>query len=382
MAHVVDTGLIEDLKALGARDIEACFNCGNCTAVCPLSKEDVVFPRRLIRYAQTGMKERLGSSMEPWLCYYCGECTATCPRQAGPGEFMAAARRYAIASADPTRLSMAMFRYPAVAAGLTLVLAFILGLFLLTARAHPAPAHWLFTWIPYQAIHDVGLVVSVLMGLLMALGLGNALRRFIAGLGGVRAALKIPWKQHWQALKWLGPELVTMRRHGQCEEAQIQSTPWHLTPRLVHWTIMWGFIGLLGATTWDFVVGYLLGIPWFLPARVLGTVSGIVMLCGVTISLIRRFQNREPAYQHSVTADWWLLLFLFLLAITGFWLELAVTFHWQGALHEVILLVHTVMALELVLLIPLTKLAHVVYRPLALLVAYDKEHRAVEQRQS
>lgn len=75
MAHVVDTGLVEDLKAFGARDIEACFNCGNCTAVCPLSKEDVVFPRRLIRYAQTGMEDRLRGSLEPWLCSYCGECS-------------------------------------------------------------------------------------------------------------------------------------------------------------------------------------------------------------------------------------------------------------------------------------------------------------------
>jgi len=72
MAHVVNTDLIRELKDFGAGDIDACFNCGNCTAVCPLSKDEVAFPRRIIRYAQTGMEARLRGSLEPWMCYYCG----------------------------------------------------------------------------------------------------------------------------------------------------------------------------------------------------------------------------------------------------------------------------------------------------------------------
>jgi ferredoxin len=376
MASVANPKLVKELKALGSEDLEACFNCGNCTAVCRLTEGDSVFPRKVIRYAQLGLADRLAESPEPWLCYYCGECTATCPRQAGPGEFMAAARRYAVAQADPTKLSLAMFRYPAVAVGVTLLLAVIFGLFLLTAPAHGGPEHWIFTWIPYETIHNIGLGVGAVLVVLMALGVVNALRRFTASLGGLGALKKIPAAQHAQALKRLAGELVTMRRHGNCEDPGDTATPWYLTPRLVHWTIMWGFFGLLGATTWDFVVGYLMQHPWFLPARVLGTVSGLVMLYGVSISLARRMKNQDPPYQHSVLADWWLLIFLLVLAVTGFWLELAVSFHWQGAVQEIVLLVHTVMALELVLLVTLTKLAHVLYRPLALLIAFEKEAAA------
>ena len=32
--------------------MSACFSCGNCTAICPLSENDATFPRRMIRYAQ------------------------------------------------------------------------------------------------------------------------------------------------------------------------------------------------------------------------------------------------------------------------------------------------------------------------------------------
>ena len=106
MAVTVDPTLLPDDSSVTAPSTSsACFNCGNCTAVCPLTDDDATFPRRLIRYAQVGMKEELLASKELWTCYYCGECSETCPRQAEPGEFMAAARRYAIASYDRTRLA-------------------------------------------------------------------------------------------------------------------------------------------------------------------------------------------------------------------------------------------------------------------------------------
>jgi len=88
---IVDHTLLPALKQFGAFDVGACFNCGNCTAVCPLSKDDTTFPRKIIRYAQVGMRDSLLSSKELWTCYACGECSETCPRQAEPSEFMAAA---------------------------------------------------------------------------------------------------------------------------------------------------------------------------------------------------------------------------------------------------------------------------------------------------
>ena len=87
MSTRVNTHLMDEIKAYGAVDIEACFNCGNCTAVCPLSSEGDSFPRRMIRYAQVGMQDQLLSSKELWMCYYCGECSRTCPRQAEPGRW-------------------------------------------------------------------------------------------------------------------------------------------------------------------------------------------------------------------------------------------------------------------------------------------------------
>ena len=63
----------------------------------------------MIRYAQVGMRTELLSSKELWTCDHCGLCSDSCPTEADPGEFMAAARRYAIASYDPTGLAQILY---------------------------------------------------------------------------------------------------------------------------------------------------------------------------------------------------------------------------------------------------------------------------------
>ena len=73
-----------ELKKYGVFDANACYNCGNCTAVCALSDEANSFPRKMVRYSVLGLEEDIEMSLDPWLCYYCGECTTTCPREADP----------------------------------------------------------------------------------------------------------------------------------------------------------------------------------------------------------------------------------------------------------------------------------------------------------
>ena len=85
--------LSELLKEFGAEKVFECFNCGNCTAVCPVSSSEHMFPRKLIRYAQLGAEDILLESEEPWLCLVCRHCTVTCPRDAFPSELMVAARK-------------------------------------------------------------------------------------------------------------------------------------------------------------------------------------------------------------------------------------------------------------------------------------------------
>ena len=40
MSIRIDPTLMHELKEFGAVGIEKCFNCGNCTAICPLTSDD------------------------------------------------------------------------------------------------------------------------------------------------------------------------------------------------------------------------------------------------------------------------------------------------------------------------------------------------------
>ncbi len=94
---MVDPQFQEELKRYGRDAVTMCFNCGTCSAICPLLGEH--FPRQMIRYAQIGAKERIAAAAKDlWRCLHCGLCTQSCPRGAKPGELILSLKRYVAAS--------------------------------------------------------------------------------------------------------------------------------------------------------------------------------------------------------------------------------------------------------------------------------------------
>ena len=65
MSTRVDPSLLDEIKTYGAVNPEACFNCGNCTAICPLTDDEHPFPRGTIRLLQMGLHDRLLESPDP-----------------------------------------------------------------------------------------------------------------------------------------------------------------------------------------------------------------------------------------------------------------------------------------------------------------------------
>ena len=59
-------------------DAQACLNCGVCTATCPLGID--VLPRRLFRYVELGLAERVRAESEAvFSCLLCRACEESCP---------------------------------------------------------------------------------------------------------------------------------------------------------------------------------------------------------------------------------------------------------------------------------------------------------------
>ena len=117
-------------------------------------------------------------------------------------------------------------------------------------------------------------------------------------------------------------------------------------------------------------------VPIWYPVRLLGTVAGLMLVYGTTVMIIDRVRRREPSVARSATADWTLLALLWITGVTGFGLELALYLPEPPAWGYWVFLFHVAVAMELVLLAPFMKLAHAVYRPVALFfVALAREPR-------
>jgi ferredoxin/nitrate reductase gamma subunit len=375
----LDLGLYPEIQRFGAADISACFSCGTCSATCPMSQSDGTFPRRIIRYAQLGMKDALLSSKELWACYQCGECAETCPTQADPSEFMAATRRYAIASYDRTRLARTLYTNPLLATVVAVLLAVLFAAFMYTAHGPMAGEELaIFQFIPSELIHTTGIVVMIIVVVAGMVGVVSMVRNVgrregvtVRGALGSRAGLARTGRALWAAI---GVESFgQVRFRAECEaDAVAMAVPWYRRRWLVHALVVWGFVGLLAATGFDYGLA-LLGIketgtpvPLWYPVRLLGTLAGASLVYGSTVLIVDRWRAANRSVVKSTTADWILLALLWVTAVTGFAIELALYLPGAPAWGYWLFLVHVAVAMELVLLAPFMKLAHAVYRPVAL----------------
>jgi ferredoxin len=376
MTTLVDAGLYPELQRFGAADVSACFSCGTCTASCPLVEADATFPRRIIRYAQVGMKDALISSKEVWSCYACAECSETCPTGAGPSEFMAAARRYAIASYDPTRLARTMYLRPVLGTVFAIAVAVFFALFMYAGHGPMGTESLaIFEFIPQELIHDLGVVLMAVVFLAGVVGIirmighvGRAEGVSLRTTFGGRAALTRTGRALWAAH---GEWLFLRRYRAECD-ADTAALPWYRARWFVHAATMWGFMGLLFATILDYgldIVGIKATgtpVPIWYPVRLLGTVAGAALVYGVTVLIVDRFRAADRSRLHSTSADWMLLILLWVTGVTGFALELALYVPGAPVWGYWVFLFHVAVAMELVLLAPFMKLAHVIYRPVAL----------------
>ncbi len=74
-----DLEFLESLELSGEFNANECFNCGTCTALCPVGIE--ILPRELFRYALLGARERvLEMSDSIYSCLLCRMCEAHCPQ--------------------------------------------------------------------------------------------------------------------------------------------------------------------------------------------------------------------------------------------------------------------------------------------------------------
>ena len=80
MQHYIDL-LRQDIRFV--EGLNACMNCGVCTAICPAAEFYDYDPRKIVDQVQTGEDEEIESLLRSDTIWYCGECMSCktrCPR--------------------------------------------------------------------------------------------------------------------------------------------------------------------------------------------------------------------------------------------------------------------------------------------------------------
>lgn len=377
MSARIDSYFLTELRKYGDIKIESCFNCGNCTAICPLSTEQTPFPRTEIRLVQLGLKDQLKSSLDPWLCYYCGDCSATCPRQAEPGEAQMTMRRWLTAQYDWTGLAKLFYTSPLwEITSVILVGLFMVFMFVLFAGPMVTDHVALTTFAPVYRVHYGDWILAAFLSTFL---LSNIYRMYWFTMRKDKK-IKVPFSLYITEAWNLIYHFITQRQFEKCDEKPVgfwQNKRWRN-----HWFLVSGYLLMFAL-----VVGFL---PWFQtdniypiyhPQRWLGYYATIVLLyCGADI-IWGRVKKEHQSHRFSHLSDWIFPVLLLLTTLTGIlvhtfrYLNLPLATYYTYVAHLVVL---TPM---LVLEVPFGKWSHLAYRPIAIYLEAVKE-KAMRRQES
>ncbi len=353
--------ILDEIVRLGGKSVTICYQCGSCTAICPLSEYFDTSFRKSIKYVQLGLTDLINSDLTPWLCYQCGECNDSCPREAYPGEIMMALRRYKIITNSIGRI--ARIFYDRLGLAVSLILLSLLALFGILFFIGPVNISYvdIYSFIPYDFIHNAGLVLGIIVGISVIYNILLMYRDFkshyITGFyaDGYNRGVGMWLKEFFSILV---NEVMVQRLFNRCD-----GNKWRY---VAHLSLFWGFTGLFISTSIHYIVD-LSGIHIdVIYPRLIGIVSGILLIYGTIYHIYKRLRRNESRFKYTYASDWVFLILLFFVGVTGFlttiyiYMDLAIATYLMYGLH-------VILVFDLLIIAPFTKFMHALYRPFALL---------------
>ncbi len=89
--------------------VKSCYQCGKCSAGCPVAFAMDYPPRQIIRLLQLDLVEEALQADSIWICASCETCSARCPRNVDIASLMDALRRQALLKGKVTDKKVAAF---------------------------------------------------------------------------------------------------------------------------------------------------------------------------------------------------------------------------------------------------------------------------------
>lgn len=367
-----DLNFVKDVIASGGESLKKCFQCATCSVVCNLSPDDKPFPRKEMIYAQWGLKDKLFSNPDIWLCHHCSDCTAYCPRGAKPGEVIGAVRKLAIQNYSVPRFLGRALGSPSYlillfAIPVAILLAVLASLGHLDLSAIPRGEGGAIVYskfMPEIYIEVIYIAISLFAALILAHGVFRCWAGMMAAGGIGRSQMK---KALLSTIVAIIVEILLHRRFAKCVVTKGR--------QISHLLVLYSFIGLAITAAWGVFYLYVLGwhspYPLTNPMKWLGNAGALALLIGITLTVINRSRNKEKAGIGSYF-DWLLITVVAAIAVTGMGAQ-CLRLADVAVLAYLTYFLHLVFVFFLFAYAPYSKMAHMVYRTVAMVFAKHAE---------
>jgi hypothetical protein len=339
-----------------------------------LTEEGFLFPRKVIKQAQLGLKDSMVANLDPWLCYYCGECSETCPRDANPAEIMMSMRRYLTSLYDWTGLSRKFYTSKFWEFGVVFIF-FILVI--ASFMIFLPPDHAIFT-DKSSFVNDQGgvMINSLVSGIsadqfiriieyadwIMALIIGgilisNIIRMFILSI--IRdKKYKIPWYAYLTEAWSLIYHFATQPKFSHCDRRKY----W-----FGHFLLMSGY-----TLMFIFIVAMLKKFQteeiyaWYHWQRLLGYYATFGILFFLGIATYQRIIKVDYKFRYSHASDWLFIVMLGLTTVSGIILHIFRISGMPAASYFTYVLHIAILVPMIIIEVPFSKWSHLAYRPFAI----------------
>ncbi len=402
-----DLGFINEVVGLGGDSLKKCYQCATCAVACPIAPDKKPFPRKEMLAASWGLKDKLVGNADIWLCHECGDCSDLCPRDAKPGEVLSAVRSYAITEyATPkslgkivnnSKMLLLLLVVPGLWFGLMAYITMAHGktmdkIFHAVNEMIPIGMLQKFHW--YHGPHGDGAPIAhaqfistwlvdftfVPLSLAVAVILALGLKKFLTDIHANAVIEGKAEKTDFSVMDVFTPNflkafvnvVITILKHqkfNECSENSDRATP--------HMMLLFGFIGCAIVTGVCVLLLYGLNMPgpypqMFLkfipnPLKALANVAGMAIIIGSGLLIKNRLDKTDGTTSYK---DWYLLAVVFIIGVTGMLAEMTrIGMPGMPAITFAIYWAHLVAVFNLFAFLPFSKMAHFVYRTVAMAYA-------------
>jgi quinone-modifying oxidoreductase subunit QmoC len=371
-----DLAFIRALNERGGDSLKKCFQCGTCSATCALAPDDEPFPRKEMAWAVWGMKERLLRDPDVWLCHQCNDCSKRCPRGARPGDVLAAIRQESVRQYSFPRFFGRWLVEPhsiplllgIPIALLALALYFRDGIAEALGLVPEAGERIVFAYssfFPHWLINSFFGFFTLLVVIVAVAGVLRFWRALKRGLPGGR--IEQPAKGLVASILATLKNILAHSKFAECTSARHRY--------LSHFCVLFGFLALTAVTLWvitakynpliqgEFIYPFGFWNPW----KMLANAGGAALVIGCLLMILERIRENGNIGAGSYS-DWALLAMLLLAAGSGFFTEALHYLRLEPHRH-IAYFAHLVFVFALLMYLPYSKLAHLLYRTTAMVFA-------------